>query len=217
MRLAAGGTLVALAGVIALVATSDAGPVVRLTRLGVYAVARHAAGVGGVFPEGAQHLGKVLRTHHDQGEHAHHEKFGPPDVEHRRPPGARLAALGGANILFYPTAIGWHPYEKATHGATQRSAWQTIQRSHAIANGVHVASINRVGHEVIVGEGIEFWGASFVSDPFGVLLAKGSHQQEEVIIAECDPARTEEVRRNWPFLRDRRIDAYAGITQRYLA
>ncbi len=132
------------------------------------------------------------------------------------PEGARLTALQGADLLVYPTAIGWHPAEKAQYGTAQHSAWETIQRSHAIANGIHVASINRVGHEVIVGEGLEFWGGSFVSDPFGVLLAKGSHQQEEVLVTECDPARMEEVRRNWPFLRDRRIDAYGGLTSRYL-
>ena len=133
------------------------------------------------------------------------------------PEGARLAALGGANILFYPTAIGWHPAEKAQYGAAQRDAWRTIQRSHAIANGVFVAAVNRVGHEGPKDGGLEFWGTSFVSDPFGVVLAEGSTGEEEILVVECDLARIEEVRRNWPFLRDRRIDHYAGITSRWLA
>ena len=132
------------------------------------------------------------------------------------PEGARLTALTGADILFYPTAIGWHPKEKAEHGAAQASAWQTIQRSHAIANGLYVAAVNRVGHEGPAGGGIEFWGGSFVADPFGVVLAEASRTEEEILVVECDPRRTEDVRRNWPFLRDRRIDAYAPITRRML-
>jgi N-carbamoylputrescine amidase len=132
------------------------------------------------------------------------------------PEGARLTALTGADILFYPTAIGWHPKEKAEHGAAQASAWQTIQRSHAIANGLFVASVNRVGHEGPADGGIEFWGGSFVADPFGILLAEASRTEEELLIVRCDPRRTEEVRRNWPFLRDRRIDAYGPITRRML-
>jgi N-carbamoylputrescine amidase len=132
------------------------------------------------------------------------------------PEGARLTALTGADILFYPTAIGWHPEEKAEYGAAQASAWQTIQRSHAIANGLYVAAVNRVGHEGPAGGGLEFWGGSFVADPFGVVLAEASRTEEETLVVECDPRRTEEVRRNWPFLRDRRIDAYAPITRRML-
>jgi N-carbamoylputrescine amidase len=132
------------------------------------------------------------------------------------PEGARLTALTGADILFYPTAIGWHPMEKAEHGPAQASAWQTIQRSHAIANGLFVAAVNRVGHEGPAGGGIEFWGGSFVADPFGIVLAEASRTEEEILVVECDPRRTEEVRRNWPFLRDRRIDAYAPITRRML-
>jgi N-carbamoylputrescine amidase len=132
------------------------------------------------------------------------------------PEGARLTALTGAEILFYPTAIGWHPREKAEFGAAQASAWQTIQRSHAIANGVYVAAVNRVGHEGPKDGGIEFWGGSFVCDPFGVVLAEASRTEEEILVVRCDPARTEEVRRNWPFLRDRRIDAYGGITRRMI-
>ncbi len=134
------------------------------------------------------------------------------------PEGARIAALQGAELLFYPTAIGWHPDEKAKYGAAQRDAWRTIQRAHAIANGVYVAVVNRVGHEKPPGggKGIEFWGSSFVSDPFGVVVAEASQETEELLLAEVDLGRIEEVRRNWPFLRDRRVDAYAGIEQRFL-
>jgi len=132
------------------------------------------------------------------------------------PEGARLTALTGADILFYPTAIGWHPKEKDEHGAAQASAWQTIQRSHAIANGLFVAAVNRVGHEGPPDGGLEFWGGSFVADPFGVVLAEASRTEEEILVVHCDLARTEEVRRNWPFLRDRRIDAYGPITRRML-
>jgi N-carbamoylputrescine amidase len=131
------------------------------------------------------------------------------------PEGARLTALAGADLLTYPTAIGWHPAEKAEHGAAQADAWRTIQRSHAIANGVYVAAVNRVGHEGPAGGGIEFWGGSFVCDPFGVVLAEASRTEEETLIVTCDRRRQEEVRRNWPFLRDRRIDAYGSITKRY--
>ena len=133
------------------------------------------------------------------------------------PEGARLAALAGAVVLFYPTAIGWHPHEKDTSGAEQRDAWKTIQRAHAIANGAYVAVVNRVGHETPAGgAGIEFWGSSFVADPMGVEIATGSATKEEILIATVDMARVEDVRRNWPFLRDRRVDAYGGITQRFL-
>ena len=133
------------------------------------------------------------------------------------PEAARLATLHGAEILFYPTAIGWHPSEKAQEGETQRSAWQTIQRSHAIANGVFVAAVNRVGHEKPAegGDGIEFWGSSFICDPLGVVLAEASTDQEEILVAEVDVSRVEEVRRHWPFLRDRRVDAYDGLTKRF--
>ena len=132
------------------------------------------------------------------------------------PEGARIAALSGADLLVYPTAIGWHPSEKAEYGAAQLDAWRTIQRAHAIANGVYVAAVNRVGYEGPPGHGLEFWGSSFVADPFGQVIAQASSDQEEILIAECDPRRMEEVRRNWPFLRDRRIDAYAPILQRWL-
>ncbi|MCL4794863.1 MAG: carbon-nitrogen hydrolase [Bryobacteraceae bacterium] len=131
------------------------------------------------------------------------------------PEGARLTALQGADILFYPTAIGWHPSEKAQYGAQQVSAWQTIQRAHAIANGIYVAAVNRVGFEGPPEQGLEFWGHSFVADPFGVVVAEAGDSAEEVLVVECDRTRIEEVRRNWPFFRDRRIDAYAGITERW--
>jgi len=132
------------------------------------------------------------------------------------PEGARLSALSGANILFYPTAIGWHPSEKEQYGAAQLDAWRTIQRAHAIANGIYVAAVNRVGYEGPPGKGIEFWGSSFVADPFGRLIAQASSTGEEILVAECDPRQMEEVRQNWPFLRDRRIDAYAPILNRWL-
>jgi N-carbamoylputrescine amidase len=134
------------------------------------------------------------------------------------PEGARLTALQGAAILFYPTAIGWHPAEKGTHGTQQLDAWRTVQRAHAIANGVFVAAVNRVGHEVPPGggDGIEFWGHSFLADPFGVVLAEGPPDREALLVVDVDFGRIEEVRRGWPFLRDRRIDAYAGLDARYL-
>jgi N-carbamoylputrescine amidase len=131
------------------------------------------------------------------------------------PEGARATAMQGANILFYPTAIGWHPSEKAEFGAGQRDAWQTIQRSHSIANGIYVAAVNRVGFEGPPDHGLEFWGTSFVSDPFGKVLAQASVDKEEILVVECDPARMEDVRRNWPFFRDRRIDAYSPILSRW--
>ncbi|HEV8246028.1 MAG TPA: carbon-nitrogen hydrolase [Polyangiaceae bacterium] len=131
------------------------------------------------------------------------------------PEAARLTSLLGAQILFYPTAIGWHPSEKAAHGAHQLSAWQTIQRAHAIANGVFVVAVNRVGHEGPPDAGLDFWGHSFVADPFGVLLCEAG-ESEQTLVVDCDLGRLEEVRRNWPFLRDRRIDAYGPITSRLL-
>lgn len=133
------------------------------------------------------------------------------------PEGARLTALQGASILFYPTAIGWHPYEKEEHGKPQFESWQTIQRGHAIANGIYVAAANRIGLEKQNPDsaGIEFWGRSFICDPQGIILAEASQDNEEVITAEVDLNRIEYIRRNWPFLRDRRIDAYADITKRF--
>ena len=133
------------------------------------------------------------------------------------PEAARLTALRGAEIIFYPTAIGWHPSEKKQFGKAQHNAWETIQRSHAIANGCYVAAANRVGHEAPAGgDGIEFWGQSFICGPDGEIIAKGSVTKEELVIAEIDWARVNEHRTHWPFLRDRRVDAYAGIEQRLL-
>ena len=132
------------------------------------------------------------------------------------PEAARLAALGGAQILFYPTAIGWHPSEKAEFGKQQHDSWRTIQRSHAIANGIYVASVNRVGYEGPPEKGIEFWGGSFVCDTHGQIMAEASHDAEEILVVECDPRTIEDTRRNWPFLRDRRIDAYGPILSRVI-
>jgi N-carbamoylputrescine amidase len=133
------------------------------------------------------------------------------------PEAARITSLLGAEILFYPTAIGWHPAEKADVGTAQVDAWRTMQRAHAIANGVYVAAVNRVGLEAEPGtEGIEFFGHSFVSDPFGRVIAEAGIEPA-VIVAPCDTAVTEDTRRNWPFLRDRRVDAYPPILERYLA
>ncbi|MDE1155226.1 MAG: carbon-nitrogen hydrolase [Acidobacteriaceae bacterium] len=144
------------------------------------------------------------------------------------PEGARVTALKGAETLFFPTAIGWHPSEKEEYGERQYSAWQTIQRAHAIANGVFVCAVNRVGHEhgdvehngVLMkgpeGAGLEFWGGSFIADPFGRILALASHDKEEILYADLDAKEVEITRQHWPFLRDRRIDAYGGITSRFL-
>src|SRR5579862_6632216 len=139
------------------------------------------------------------------------------------PEGARLTALQGATVLFYPTAIGWHPAEKAEFGKAQHDAWRTIQRAHAIANGVYVAVVNRVGFEncdirgkSVPGAGLEFWGASFLCDPFGRVIAEASHDKEEILLGEVDLEILEDTRRNWPFLRDRRIDSYAPITNRLI-
>jgi N-carbamoylputrescine amidase len=134
------------------------------------------------------------------------------------PEGARITALQGAEVLFYPTAIGWHPHEKAQYGEKQHDAWRTVQRGHAVANGIFVAACNRVGFEKPVesSAGIEFWGASFIAGPQGEILAEASHDKEEIIMAEIDHTLMEDIRRNWPFLRDRRIDAYGDITKRFI-
>ena len=134
------------------------------------------------------------------------------------PEGARLTALKGASVIFYPTAIGWHPYEKKEHGKPQFESWQTVQRGHAIANGVYVAAVNRVGLEKMheSSAGIEFWGSSFVADPQGVIIAQASADKEEILLAEIDTSRIEYIRRNWPFLRDRRVDSYSDIDKRFL-
>ena len=132
------------------------------------------------------------------------------------PEAARLTALHGAQILFYPTAIGWHPSEKAEYGVAQHDAWRTAQRAHAIANGVYVASVNRVGHEDEPGtDGLTFFGQSFIADPFGRVVTQAAGDAQ-VLVARCDPGLIETVRRNWPFLRDRRVDAYGPILNRYI-
>lgn len=128
------------------------------------------------------------------------------------PEAARLTALTGAQILFYPTAIGWLPNEKQEFGASQHSAWETMMRSHAIANGVYVAAVNRTGQE----ENLEFWGASFVADPNGNVLARSPHDREDILVVECDLNKIDIVRTHWPFLRDRRVDSYGGLTKRWL-
>jgi N-carbamoylputrescine amidase len=135
------------------------------------------------------------------------------------PEAARLTALQGAQILFYPTAIGWHPREKEAHGAKQHSAWELIQRSHAVANGCYVAAVNRIGHEVISGvggDGLEFWGQSFVAGTSGEILSKASADREEILIVPVDLDAVDATRTHWPFLRDRRIDAYDGLTRRLI-
>lgn len=140
------------------------------------------------------------------------------------PEGARLTAMAGAEILFYPTAIGWHPSEKAEYGQDQHDSWELMQRSHAVANGCFVCAPNRIGHELILvtkkkpvnPDGIEFWGQSFVSAPNGKILARASVDREQVLVVPCDLDLVEFARTHWPFLRDRRIDAYGGITQRFL-
>jgi N-carbamoylputrescine amidase len=132
------------------------------------------------------------------------------------PEAARLTALQGAEILFYPTAIGWHPTERAQLGEQQHDAWETVQRGHAIANGCYLAAPNRIGHEKLAGDGIQFWGQSFVAGPSGELLARASVDQEETLIVSLDLAKVDATRTHWPFLRDRRIDAYGDLTRRLI-
>jgi len=174
------------------------------------------------IPDDPAYYEKFYFTPGDLGFRVFHTRMGPiaPLIcwDQWYPEAARLAALRGANILFYPTAIGWHPAEKEQHGAVQRDAWRTVQRGHAIANGLYVAAVNRVGQETPPGggAGIEFWGSSFLCDPQGVVLAEAPCDREQILVAEVDFARIEDVRRNWPFLRDRRIDAYAGLDRRFL-
>lgn len=172
-------------------------------------------------PDDPAYYEKFYFTPGDTGFHAISTSVGKLGVlicwDQWYPEAARLMTLHGAEILFYPTAIGWHPSEKAQEGETQRSAWQTIQRSHAIANGVFVAAVNRVGHEKPVegGDGIEFWGSSFICDPLGVVLAEASMEREEILFAHVNLSHVEDARRHWPFLRDRRVDAYGGLTKRF--
>jgi len=174
------------------------------------------------IPDDPLYYEKYYFTPGDLGFKAFDTKFGKLGTlvcwDQWYPEGARLTAMQGANVLFYPTAIGWHPKEKKEFGEAQASAWETIQRSHAIANGIYVAACNRIGHEPTPkkkGDGIEFFGNSFIADPFGRILAKASSNKEEIITAVCDPKLQETTRRHWPFFRDRRIDAYGEITKRF--
>jgi N-carbamoylputrescine amidase len=171
------------------------------------------------IPDDPQYYEKFYFTPGDLGFRSWDTKFGRIGVlicwDQWYPEAARLTALAGAQILFYPTAIGWLPGEKAEHGAQQQAAWETIQRSHAIANGVYVVAVNRVGHEGPADGGLEFWGGSFVADPGGRVLLKAG-QSQEVLVASCDLNKVDVSRTHWPFFRDRRIDAYADITKRYL-
>jgi N-carbamoylputrescine amidase len=174
------------------------------------------------IPDDPAYYEKYYFTPGDLGFRAFDTRVGPIGTlvcwDQWYPEAARLTALQGANILLYPTAIGWHPAEKAQDGAQQLDAWRTIQRSHAIANGCWVAAVNRVGFERLDGQGagLEFWGHSFLADPFGVVVAEGPADTEALLVVEVDLARVEEVRRSWPFLRDRRTDAYGGIERRFL-
>jgi N-carbamoylputrescine amidase len=172
------------------------------------------------IPDDPLFFEKYYFTPGDTGFQAFETRFGKIGVlvcwDQWFPEAARLTALQGAEVLLYPTAIGWHPAEKAEHGEAQREAWELMQRAHAIANGVFVAAINRVGHEGPADGGLDFWGSSFVCDPFGVPLGQTSEDREEVLVVPCDRRRLVEVRRNWPFLRDRRIDAYGDLGRRWL-
>jgi N-carbamoylputrescine amidase len=166
---------------------------------------------------------KFYFTPGDTGFKAWDTKFGRIGVlicwDQWYPEAARLTAMQGAEILFYPTAIGWHPKEKAEYGVTQHGSWETIQRSHAVANGCYVAAINRIGHEVIDGvggDGLEFWGQSFVTGTSGQILAKASSDKEEVLLVPVDLGKVDVTRTHWPFLRDRRIDAYGDLTKRFI-
>lgn len=175
------------------------------------------------IPDDPAYYEKFYFTPGDLGFRAFHTRVGRIGIlicwDQWYPEAARLTALQGASILLYPTAIGWHPHEKKQHGKAQRDAWQAVQRGHAIANGIYVAAVNRIGHERPdkKSAGIEFWGSSFIADPQGVMIAEAAPNEEEILLGVVDLQRLEDVRRNWPFLRDRRIDAYQGITQRFLS
>lgn len=173
------------------------------------------------IPDDPLYYEKFYFTPGDLGFRAWPTKFGKVGVlvcwDQWYPEGARLTAMQGAEILFYPTAIGWHPKEKAEYGGTQHAAWELMQRSHGIANGCYVAVPNRIGHEKPAGgDGIEFWGQSFVSGTSGEILAKASHNKEEVVIVPVDLATVDVTRTHWPFLRDRRVDAYGDLTRRFI-
>ena len=166
---------------------------------------------------------KFYFTPGDTGFRAWETKYGKIGVllcwDQWYPEAARLTAMQGAEILFYPTAIGWHPSEKAEYGVNQHGAWETIQRSHAVANGCYVAAVNRIGHETIAGvggDGLEFWGQSFVAGTSGQILAKASVDKEEILLVPIDLKKVDVTRTHWPFLRDRRIDAYENLTKRFI-
>ena len=174
------------------------------------------------IPDDPLYYEKYYFTPGDQGFRTFQTKFATLGVlicwDQWFPEAARLTAMQDVSVLFYPTAIGWHPKEKASFGETQASAWETTQRAHAISNGVYVASPNRVGLEKTPNggpDGIEFFGGSFICDPFGKILAKAGREKDEILIATIDPKHQEETRRNWSFFRDRRIDAYGGMTNRF--
>jgi N-carbamoylputrescine amidase len=174
------------------------------------------------IPDDPSYYEKYYFTPGDLGFKSFQTKFGKIGTlicwDQWYPEGARLTSLQGAEVLFYPTAIGWHPAEKERYGSAQKDSWITIQRSHAIANGVYVASANRIGLEKPISDsdGIQFWGSSFICDPQGVFIAQASEDKEEILLAEVDLKHLETIRRNWPFLRDRRIDAYGDITKRFI-
>ena len=173
------------------------------------------------IPDDPLYYEKFYFTPGDTGFRAWDTKYGKIGVlvcwDQWYPEGARLTALQGAEILFYPTAIGWHPSEKAEYGANQHGAWETIQRSHAVANGCYVASINRIGTEKPAGgDGIEFWGQSFVAGTSGQILSKASVDQEEILLVPIELDKVDVTRTHWPFFRDRRVDAYNDITKRYI-
>ena len=173
------------------------------------------------IPDDPLYLEKFYFTPGDTGFRAWDTRYGRIGVlvcwDQWFPEAARITALDGAQILFYPTAIGWHPSERSRYGDEQFSAWQTIQRSHAIANGVFVAAVNRTGHEGPEQAGLDFWGGSFVSNPFGAVIQQAAHDREELLIVPYEPAAVGTIRTPWPFLRDRRVDAYHNITERFLA
>ena len=227
-----GPTTEALASAAKRLGIVDIGPVFERRAAGIY---HNSAAV--IDSSGA--IAGIYRKMHIPDDPAYYEKFyfTPGDLGFRAfdtsagrigtlicwdqwyPEAARLTALQGASVLFYPTAIGWHPDEKKQYGAAQRDAWRTIQRAHAIANGVYAAAVNRVGLERLPdapGKGIEFWGSSFICDPSGGVMAEASSDREEVLVGEVDLQCLERTRQHWPFLRDRRIDAYAGLDQRFL-
>jgi len=175
------------------------------------------------IPDDPLYYEKFYFTPGDTGFRAWDTKFGKIGVlvcwDQWYPEGARLTAMQGAEILFYPTAIGWHPGEKEEYGENQHGAWETIQRSHAVANGCYVVAVNRIGTEVLEkvgGPGIEFWGQSFVAGTSGQILAKASQNKEEVLVVPIELGKVDVTRTHWPFLRDRRIDAYEKLTKRFI-